>query len=714
MVSLGLIPATAFCYEPKLHTFLTEIAANNSVLATNGIWSDWGYPTGVQKFPPTYQPSPTYDTNGRSFNSEWDYYHIMGYGADIEDTSLDVLVSRAFNHFYNPQPPSGEKLPSYFTVNQPNFTSADWALGVYEASGISILDYPSITQKSFQRWSYQNAGEHFYNSLASPAPADRRLAISKTIQSLGHVVHHVQDMAQPQHTRIDAHCDADICKLFNSDDLSIYEIWTGEFLKQGTINANTVAGYPVVTLNQPRDYWHNGSLQGLADFSSQNFVTTDTAFSYDACTLAANCQFLLSSLGSHSASLPQPDGDPSTTWITEVPINQVISNVPSGLANGKMTFIGRKMTDRYTNSTINVDRMATFSIFSERLTKVNRTAGFQLTNVFSVNKFNIEEQYKILLPRAVGYSTGLINHFFQYRLNIVQIPQGANQNPKWEVTNISSKAITADLQMYYDNTANIRVKLPGGNYGTRTIPAGGKITLPSFNPPADTSTNYILVASTVQNNKSIGLAAKTFTANLTTPVPCGQPVSASGGIEGYNQTHSLGTQAGSFYIDFVAYTHPDRLKVTKANGQIAAYTGVEYVSGYHTFTLNFDPATWGGPNIQIVIDSVTPETQWDLDVTCPGVTPATKMVTFTLGALDNSRSCAYDLYIAGQKLFTATAGTYHGEVMATLRSDRDYQFDLRNVQCLGLSTVYDGYPMWYRVGNDQNVRIKQRETFFVP
>jgi hypothetical protein len=31
-------------------------------------------------------------------------------------------------------------------------------------------------------------------------------------QSIGHVIHHLQDMAQPQHVRNDVHCDRGICK----------------------------------------------------------------------------------------------------------------------------------------------------------------------------------------------------------------------------------------------------------------------------------------------------------------------------------------------------------------------------------------------------------------------------------------------------------------------------------------------------------------------
>src|SRR5262249_29413094 len=44
-------------------------------------------------------------------------------------------------------------------------------------------------------------------ALTSPNAADRQQQAQQLFLSLGHVLHHLQDMAQPQHTRNDAHCD---------------------------------------------------------------------------------------------------------------------------------------------------------------------------------------------------------------------------------------------------------------------------------------------------------------------------------------------------------------------------------------------------------------------------------------------------------------------------------------------------------------------------
>jgi hypothetical protein len=58
-----------------------------------------------------------------------------------------------------------------------------------------------------QEFSYRNAREHFYKALTSPLLSDREENWGKLFQTLGQIIHHLQDMAQPQHVRNDAHLD---------------------------------------------------------------------------------------------------------------------------------------------------------------------------------------------------------------------------------------------------------------------------------------------------------------------------------------------------------------------------------------------------------------------------------------------------------------------------------------------------------------------------
>jgi hypothetical protein len=121
---------------------------------------------------------------------------LVRYGACYEDNEA-VGAYRSLGHFYNPQS-AGIGLSG-----QPN--SPDWALsGAGASSGGVVATGPN-------HFSYADARTAFYRAVTLPAKADRNINWGLTFQSLGHVVHHLQDMAQPQHVRNDDHCDKPLC-----------------------------------------------------------------------------------------------------------------------------------------------------------------------------------------------------------------------------------------------------------------------------------------------------------------------------------------------------------------------------------------------------------------------------------------------------------------------------------------------------------------------
>ena len=130
---------------------------------------------------------------------------------------------------------------------------------------------------------------NFFKALTEPAKVDRDAAWGLTFQTLGHVMHHLQDMAQPQHVRGDAHCDAPYpClvpgSLFGFYSPSIYE-------KRVQTNLPEFGNYPAVysavdtaTFNTPRKFWHTNppggqaSGKGIAEFTNRNFISAGTNF----------------------------------------------------------------------------------------------------------------------------------------------------------------------------------------------------------------------------------------------------------------------------------------------------------------------------------------------------------------------------------------------------------------------------------------------------
>jgi hypothetical protein len=160
----------------------------------------------------------------------------------------------------------------------------------------------------------------FYHALVQTTPAQRQAAAQHFFLTMGHVLHHLQDMAQPQHVRNDNHCNPaskyfnDLICAFIGNDIShgfqpsFYEEYVlehaediGEHVISGapahlTLPLQTTssgAGYPQHpgALDWQQDFWYctfGAPLcnidYGLAAFTSQNFFSAGTNVVYDLAT----------------------------------------------------------------------------------------------------------------------------------------------------------------------------------------------------------------------------------------------------------------------------------------------------------------------------------------------------------------------------------------------------------------------------------------------
>lgn len=458
-----------FAYKQDLHMYMTEYAVSNSVISGSDIWSLWGI-NSTNKF--EYRQIENKFHMGAPI--QLNYVELFKYGADAEDEGQDIthlLKSRAVNHFFNPQANKPIFLPGI-----DNYTSPDWIL---EGTTLGLSG-----EIAGQNYSYSDAQHHFYLAFTSREEKDRNFSMGLMFQTLGHIVHHIQDMAQPEHTRGDPHCDHPRCMYWISisgleegDDTSLYEEFTAELLAcnaianqpfstsrvscanlrsyNGVFQAEKIylGGYPAPIFTNPRHYWTSPDRKGLADFSSENFISTDRAYQ-----IASGTGSLLERLRPYSSELPYPDGNPSNTVLSEVSAATVLSYDGGALyekyKNSKVRFIGINSLDYNTNETIDNSKMATFSIFTERylLKPVGRVATHK--GLFSVNHTNLQQRAKILLPRAVGYTTGLVNYFFRYRFIVDPKSDGI-----FNVKNDSNLHFKGEIHFYYDDQNGKRISL---------------------------------------------------------------------------------------------------------------------------------------------------------------------------------------------------------------------------------------------------------------
>src|SRR5882672_1771811 len=200
-LALVLCSPVAQGYLEPTHQLITGAAVSRSVLQTNpAVLQDMGLSLS-STFPNTKGAPGTIP-------------ELLSDGADFEDSLLGPplfnVTLRPLRHFYNPVTGLGLNIPLLPNLDNPlqptQTSSPDWALA--RPGAISA-----------QQNSYWNARQSLFDALTKPAEVERQAAFGETFQFLGQVVHHLQDMAQPQHVRNEAHPPT---------NPSLYERWTND------------------------------------------------------------------------------------------------------------------------------------------------------------------------------------------------------------------------------------------------------------------------------------------------------------------------------------------------------------------------------------------------------------------------------------------------------------------------------------------------------
>jgi len=298
---------------------------------------------------------------------------------------------RSLNHFFDPQN-NGRGLQYLTTESTP---SPLWILGGEDQDEDEI--------------SYSSAKLALREGLVGPNETVRNQALGKAFEALGHVIHHLQDMAQPQHVRNDVHCDQWTSQIFDWSWLrlpvcpatvayrpSAYEDYT---LNRG--QSLPLAGYIVpdhATFSDPSLLWSGGG-RGMAEFTSNNFVSVGTNFYNHAGFMLPDPEY------------PKPRGvleDPRQ--ITDPDL--LGPQGPNQPLSGEIRFVATSVVDNYRGANETNTKAATYSIFDKELKEAGDA------EIFALNSLNYKAANEFLLPRAAAYSASLINYFFRGRIEI--------------------------------------------------------------------------------------------------------------------------------------------------------------------------------------------------------------------------------------------------------------------------------------------------------
>jgi hypothetical protein len=360
-----------FGYEQSTHVKLSEQTAKTSVLGKPETLVNLGLKPSIED---PNQIFPNSKNNPRRI------IDLVTDGADFEDSLL-----RPINHFFDPI--NGDALLPLVAKPSPT-----WALE----------DKGSVVFPLLQRYSFADARDYLYKGLTVSVEKERKKYFGLTFETLGRVIHHIQDMAQPQHVRLDPHLklsDADKPDWFFEEG-SRYETYTkglGDNLPFNTyapVNNKDDINY----LTAARAFWHTAQSggMGLAEFTNSNFVSAGTNFDTDRYPSPSRAQ--ATAHDEPVNSLFQKEG-------LTVPPECVPPNNPC-----VMTFYRFRVQDNYrSTASKDNDYTSTLSIFDQDLQVQNK-------RTFSLNRFNFNAAHEFLIPRAVAYSAGLIDYFFRGRL----------------------------------------------------------------------------------------------------------------------------------------------------------------------------------------------------------------------------------------------------------------------------------------------------------
>ena len=278
------------------------------------------------------------------------------------------------NHFHNPLR---------------TWDVAGLRIGLEVGSSSILWGQSPDLQPSDARFTWQDARENFSKGLTAPTRDQREGQLALTFRALGQLIHLVQDAAVPAHTRNDPHAFFEGFESFvehiPSEDRTLFDQLIGS--SKGFdpailgLSPNPLAPIPIARIidtidpEQAAAVPSAGTNVGLAEYSSANFLSEDTIFE----------DFLfprVESLGEGFDATEPGTGKPRRYFLKT--------------ADGETDF-----------------RLVAEGTFTERL--ISLLAGDQ---GFILDRGVYEDYARLLLPRAIGYSAGLLDYFFRGRIEI--------------------------------------------------------------------------------------------------------------------------------------------------------------------------------------------------------------------------------------------------------------------------------------------------------
>ncbi len=333
-------------------------------------------------------------------------------------------IFRVFSHFYDPInniPLTVGGIHPGSVFGDPNEPAPGWAIGTQNIFSTPIL--PDANRRN--HFTVFDAREAMYRALTGQdAQGNKFVAVSQTernkywattFRALGDVVHLLQDMAQPQHTRNEVHCG----RSYNFPTIpgcghkSVYENYIDARAKvESFVVVNFFGGNPVRTQAQPLTYT-GYDIPSFSDYASFYTTREDNIFARRGVADYSNRGFFTA--GKNVGSLDYASPGPGPYGTVKLTQDWNGNAFPSNA--GVLQVVG-PVTDALTLDSPTVS-LSTFGMWDQFL-----LSSHGLSPSYTLTKPNYDDMASLLIPRAVAYSAGLINYFFRGKMEISLPPDG--------------------------------------------------------------------------------------------------------------------------------------------------------------------------------------------------------------------------------------------------------------------------------------------------
>ncbi|MDD5327951.1 MAG: hypothetical protein PHY02_09085 [Phycisphaerae bacterium] len=387
----------------------------------------WNFPADVKERLRRGEAEPDLVTRTLS---EW-----IKAGSVIEDEDGDKWPQRPRHHFHDPTRNAG--LDNQHDHPDWNNYACTWT--GFDLTGESTVHWATIgtaeKKPTTNNHYWGKAREEFYKAFTESDESVREEFIAKTFLNIGHVLHLIEDMGVPAHTRndfIEAHYRG-IKSPLNFKDNPLERHVENEVEGAGTIPAKWLVGWSpqAKVYSKLAYYWDTNSYTGqpAGTSSPSNWGLSEQT----------NYQFLSQStiFRANDGSLyyfPQPNVNNVTGYIEPGVYLKDSAPVNYGYISGyDVTHLARtKFIEKYAY------------IAGMQYPVLTETVVYHTT----FDKAVYEDYAAITLPRTIDYVTGLANYFFRGRLSV---------EPNWADPNIVELTITND-----SNNSGVPQVLAGG------------------------------------------------------------------------------------------------------------------------------------------------------------------------------------------------------------------------------------------------------------